>query len=90
MPAYDRKSTVTRQAQRTDMVDIGRMSNPTALITGATAGIGLAFAQQLAARGHDLILVARDEARLDGVAKDLTSMREEYFRIFFAHIQRAK
>jgi NADP-dependent 3-hydroxy acid dehydrogenase YdfG len=53
------------------------MSTPsnsgTALITGASTGIGSVYAHRLSQRGYDLVLVARDQQRLTKLANDITA-----------------
>lgn len=47
------------------------MSSPTVLITGASTGIGATYADRFARRGHDMVLVARDAARMERLAQGL-------------------
>jgi short-subunit dehydrogenase len=46
-------------------------TRPVVLITGASTGIGAVYAERFAQRGHDLVLVARDQARMDALAARL-------------------
>ena len=51
------------------------MTRKVALITGASAGLGVEFAHQLSKRGHRLVLAARRKDRLDELAKELGNAR---------------
>jgi len=53
----------------------------TALITGPTAGIGRAFAEALAAKGMNLVLVSRDAGRLEQVAAQIRDSQGSHLQI---------
>ncbi|MFD0485554.1 SDR family NAD(P)-dependent oxidoreductase [Kineococcus sp. GCM10028916] len=61
----------------------------TALITGASSGIGAAFAAELAARGCDVVLVARREARLKDLAADLERTHGVQAHVVVADLSRS-
>src|SRR5262249_47727925 len=58
----------------------------TAVITGASSGIGAIVADRLAKRGHDLILVARDEQRLNAVAARISKQTSCSTRVIVADL----
>jgi short-subunit dehydrogenase len=58
----------------------------TALITGASSGIGAVYADRLAKRGYDLIIVARNRSKLDALAKRLTNETKRSVEVLAADL----
>src|SRR5512133_1866167 len=63
-------------------------AKPVAAITGGSSGIGAAFANELAARGYDLILVARRRERLDELSRSLADAHNAEVETMVADLTR--
>ncbi|HEF4762965.1 TPA: SDR family oxidoreductase [Pseudomonas putida] len=62
-------------------------SKGTALITGASSGIGAVYADRLARQGYDLILVARSQAKLDALANRLSDETGRHVQVVAADLK---
>jgi uncharacterized protein len=60
--------------------------NGTAVVTGASTGIGATYADRLARRGFDLLIIARDSKRLTDLASELTSKTGRKVDIILANL----
>jgi short-subunit dehydrogenase len=69
-------------------MDSSTPSRPVAVVTGASAGIGKEFCERLAARGYDLILIARDGNRLEALRADLEQRHGIAAEVFPADLTR--
>lgn len=63
-----------------------RSIRPVALVTGPTSGLGAGFAERLARRGYDLVLVARDKQRLADLAAELEQQFDAHSEIIAADL----
>ncbi|WP_162600775.1 SDR family NAD(P)-dependent oxidoreductase [Paraburkholderia sp. C35] len=66
----------------------GVVSKGTAVVTGASSGVGACYAEQLAERGYDVIMVARNRARMNQLASHLTDKTGRSFEVMQADLAR--